>query len=321
MMRALVFIFACSLFATDATLATETPAIPISGQQALQYSAHAMKTLNYRGTVVFLRNGKLEPMKYFHALADGKEQERLLSLNSPLREIIRDTDQVRCLYKATHKLNIDYRPFERSFLIALPDNLTELNAVYDIAVTGEEEIAMRPAYVVALKPKDRLRYTRKIWLDKQQFLPLKVAVYDFADAILEQLVFTELEVVETLPLADANPSTSQPPRAPQPRQPEFTVSSLPDGFKEVFITQRTMHNGQPVDHLLLSDGLAYVSLYWERRGIDAPEPHPAKYVQTLDGIHFFSRTLGPFELTVLGEVPAETVKLIAESVMLRKNSG
>ena len=60
----------------------------LNAQQVLEKMNHAMEVLNYQGTVAFLKNGKLEPMKYVHAAAKGVQQERLLSLNSPLREII-----------------------------------------------------------------------------------------------------------------------------------------------------------------------------------------------------------------------------------------
>jgi len=302
-----------------------------SGKQFLLHMTQAMQTLNYQGTVAFLRNGKLEPMKYFHAAHNGVEQERLLSLNSPLREVIRDAGKVSCLYKVTQQLVVDHRPFERSFLVDLPKNLDELDAIYSIDVVGEENIAMLPAYVIAITPKDTLRYARKIWLGKQQFLPLKVVVYGLADGVisdeaLEQMVFTDLEVTDTLPFVDVRkPDPGNPVQniyklqAQSSNQAGFIASRLPQGFREIFFTRRPMHNSeQPVDHLLLSDGLASVSIYMEHKNSEIqPESYISKNVQSVGAVNFFSRTLGDFELTVMGEVPAETVKLIAEGIKLR----
>ena len=75
----------------------------LNARQVLMKMTHAMDVLDYQGTVAFLKNGKLEPMKYVHAAEKGVQQERLLSLNSPLREIIRDADQVSCLFKEIWK--------------------------------------------------------------------------------------------------------------------------------------------------------------------------------------------------------------------------
>ena len=150
----------------------------LNAQQLLVKMNHAMDVLNYQGTVAFLKNDKLEPMKYVHAADKGVQQERLTSLNSPLREIIRDAGQVSCFFKETQQTIVDHRPFERSFLVDVPENLDEMQAIYQFEIVGEENVAMLPSYVVAIQPKDNARYPRKIWIEKQHFLPLKVVVYD-----------------------------------------------------------------------------------------------------------------------------------------------
>src|SRR5450759_2297044 len=110
----------------------------LNARQVLVKMNHAMDVLNYQGTVVFLKNGKLEPMIYAHAAEKGVQQERLLSLNSPLREIIRDGGKVSCMFKETHQTIVDHRPFERSFLVDVPKNLDELGAIYQFEMVGEE---------------------------------------------------------------------------------------------------------------------------------------------------------------------------------------
>ncbi|MGZ8136800.1 MAG: MucB/RseB C-terminal domain-containing protein [Methylococcaceae bacterium] len=295
-----------------------------NGKQTLIKMTQAMHVLNYQGTVAFLKNGKLEPMKYFHAARKGQEQERLLSLNSPLREIIRDSGLVSCLYKTTQQLIIDHRPFEHSFLVDTPRNIDDLDSLYEIDVIGEENIALRPAYIINIQPKDNLRYARKVWVEKQHFLPLKVIVYDLSGQILEQFVFTELEVKELLPFVDSKPSELSNPQpifnqqAPSSDQATFTVFNGPRGFREIFFTRRTMHNSeQPVDHLLLGDGLASVSVYLEHSTTPASTRESSDTVQSIGTVNFFSQILQEFELTVMGEVPAETIKLIAKGIKLR----
>ncbi len=315
---------------TTATASAETTPSPspekpiiqhLDGKQALAKMAVAMQTLNYQGTVAFLRDSKLEPMKYFHAASQGREQEHLLSLNSPLREMVRDknTGKVSCLYAATGQLVVDHRPFEHSFLLEMPADLAQLDAVYDIQLLDEENIALLPAYVVSIKPKDSLRYARKVWLSKQWFLPLKVAVYDQADKVLEELVFTELEVKDRLPfveMAGQKPTPSEQKNTSRPTT--FAMTALPQGFKEVFFTREPMHNAEDlVDHLLLSDGLAAVSVYMEHKNDAYPfGAITTKNVQAIDAVNFFTHTVGDYQLTVMGEVPSETIRLIADAISL-----
>jgi sigma-E factor negative regulatory protein RseB len=286
--------------------------------RVLEKMTQAMKVLNYQGTVAFLKNGKLEPMKYVHAAEKGIEQERLLSLNSPLREIIRDADKISCHFKETRQTIVDHRPFERSFLVDMPANLEAMGTIYQFEMMGEENVAMLPSYIIAIRPKDNYRYSRKLWIDKQSFLPLKVVIYDNSGAPLEQVVFTGMEVKESLPFAkapDADDSTRHIHEfKPQPSgQAGFVATVLPPGFHELFFTRKPIHDiGQLVDHLSIGDGFTLVSIYMESKS-EAMQSGP----QAVGAVNFFSRTLDDRQLTVMGEVPAETVKLIAEGIKLR----
>jgi sigma-E factor negative regulatory protein RseB len=294
-----------------------------NGKEILAKMAQAMHSLNYQGTVAFLRNGKLEPMKYFHATQNGLEQERMLSLNSPLREIIRDSGKVSCLFKATQHKLIDNRPFEHSFLLDLPPNLDELEALYSIQVVNQENIAMLPTYVLELKSKDQFRYSRKLWVEKNQSLLLKAEVFDLSGKVLEELVFTELEIKDQLAFVDNNTSEAKRASVTNTTQTNFnaaafTVNQMPQGFHELFFTRRTMHNvEQPVDHLILGDGLSSVSVYLEHRDNNPPVKGQENAVQTIGTINFYSQSIGTYELTVMGEVPEQTIKLIAEGIKLK----
>ena len=316
-MTAVKFFFALLLLSTGCVLAREPE---LNAQQLLVKMNHAMEVLNYQGTVAFLKNNKLEPMKYVHAAAKGVQQERLLSLNSPLREITRDAGKVSCLFKESQQTIINYRPFERSFLVDVPKNLDEMGAIYQFDIVGEENIALLPSYVVAIQPKDNARYSRRIWIEKQQFLPLKVVVYDNSGIPLEQVVFTEIEVKDTLPFVDVKVLDAahsarhiQELEAQSTDQAAFVLTVLPKGFREVFFIRRPMHNSeQPVDHLLLSDGFTTVSIYMENKSAGMQSGF-----QSVGSVNSYSRTINNYQLTVMGEVPAETVKLIAEGINLR----
>lgn len=309
--------FVVLLFSIGRVLADEAE---VNGLHVLMKMTHTMEVLNYQGTVAFLRNGKLEPMKYVHAAKNGVEQERLSSLNSPMREIIRDSNRVICSYKDTQQIVVDHRPFERSFLIDIPGKLDNLGAIYQFEIVGEEDVAMLPSYVVAIQAKDNFRYSRKIWIEKRQFLPLKIVIYDRTGESLEQVVFTEIEVKDALPFVDINFSETAPQvqhirqqRTQTAAQAPFVATNIPQGFREIFFTRRPMHKtGQLVDHLLLSDGFASVSVYMENKnGV------MKSGLQTAGAVNSFSRTIGNMQITVMGEVPAETVNYIAEGIKLK----
>jgi sigma-E factor negative regulatory protein RseB len=303
---------------------------PPNAKQILQKMVHAMAVSDYQGTVVFLKNDKLEAMKYSHTVDQDREEERLVSLNSPQREIVRNSDEVRCFYKLTRQVIVDHRPYEHSFIVDVPKNLDDLDASYQFEVVGEEDVAMLPTYVVAIQPKDDYRYIRKIWVTKAQFLPMKAVVYDLSGVVLEQVVFTEIQVKNSplasktnlaqKPLVAAKTTNKTATESHSPAsQAAFETSAVPQGFKQIFFSRKPLHKSeQPVDHLLLSDGFASVSVYLEAKKAGAtPDSHIPEGIHSVGAINSMSRTIADSQLTVLGEVPAITVKFIAEGIKLR----
>lgn len=314
-------LFFVALLLSTATFSFAAPdsktASASQARDVLRKMGDAMRLLNFQGTVVFLRNGKLEAMKYFHAAKNGAQQERLISLNSPLREVIREAHTVSCHFKAAKQMVIDYRPFEHSFLVDLPDNFDLLDEVYSFSLAGEENIAMLPAYIVVIYPRDNLRYIRKIWVEKNYFLPLKVMVFDLNGQALEQTVFTDLQVKDSISFASSPVAVRSGERDKESLQDsaappaKFSIKKMPSGFREVYFARTPMHHnlGQPVDHMVLSDGFSTVSVYMENKSMFV-EPG----LHTIGAVNAYGLPVGDFELTVMGEVPAATVKQIAEQI-------
>lgn len=315
--------FFLSLFLSTGTVSAQDSGL--TARQTLTKMNNAMQVLNYQGTIAFFKNDKLETMKYFHAAKDGQEQERLLSLNSPLREVVRSTGRVRCRFNNNGLVVVDHRPYETSFLIDMPKNLDDLMDIYRFELDGEENVAMLPSYVISIKSNDKFRYDRKVWVEKENFLPLKVAVFDSSGAILEQIIFTDQRVTEQLSFNDPNvPDNAESAQQEQksiqhlsPDQAAFKVAWMPPGFKKVFFNRKPMHNlDQLVDHLVLSDGFASVSVYLENKNPAIPTGF-----QSAGAINSFSRIRDNYLITVMGEVPAATVKMIAEGVELKRSKG
>lgn len=296
--------------------------LSLTEQQWLEKVDEAMNTLNYHGTVVFMKNGQIETMQYQHTVENGIETERLVSLNSPLRELTRKSNEVKCLYKEASKRIESYHPIDRSFILNLPKKPERLEAQYLLAVAGQEMIAIRPTQIIAVLPKDELRYARKIWIDKATWLPLKVEVYDQDGNTLEQVLFTEFGVdsPDAVEASNRAPASEQirPAHVAQAEAFEtfaFQLKNWPAGFEKVFFIRNTMQQSKKtVNHLLISDGFANISVYFEEKagqGVGG--------LRTLGPVNSFSRLIGDMQVTVLGEVPAQTVEFVAKGITSRKN--
>ncbi len=286
--------------------------------ELLQKMQHAMATLNYQGTVAFMEDGQLDTMQYFHVAQQGHEQERLKSLNSPMREVIRDAGKVSCTYKESQKRVVNHRPVSQSFIIDLPKDLASLTASYKVELIGEESVAMKQAQIISIHPLDDYRYRRQVWLDKQQNLPLKVEVYQADGTTLEQVVFTDLNIKDELPLA--KPDHHEDLKVQHIHQIEsesfdnasFSLNNIPSGYEKIFFTRLSMHqSSNPVDHLLLSDGFSSISVY-----IDARDDEMQTGLQTVGSVNSYSFIEGEKQITVMGKVPAAAVEYIAKGIQL-----
>lgn len=292
---------------------------PLSGQQWLAKVDQAMQKLSYHGTVIFLKNGHIDAMKYQHGFEASNEVERLTSLNSPLREVLRKTsDELR---REANGGKIDDRPsYERSFILNLPLDLAKLDTQYLLAVADQEITANRRSQIIAILPKDDLRYARKIWVDSETFLPLKVEVYAPEGTILEEVLFTELKLDDPSDsarfMAEEAKFTTQDFHAKNLdafEKSPYQIKNLPAGFELMFFVPNSMGKAKKtVDHLSVSDGFSNVSIYIEGKGRQGSEG-----LRTLGALNSFSKIVGNYQVTVLGEVPAKTVELIASAMALR----
>jgi sigma-E factor negative regulatory protein RseB len=285
----------------------------------------AMHALNYQGTAVLYKNGELDTVRFSHAVnSSGQAQEHVLALDSPLREVLRDTHKVLCIYPEARAVVVDHLPLHSSFLMDFPDSPGALEDSYTLMPAGEETVALQPAAIVNINPKDHYRYARRVWISKENHLPLKYALLNREGKILEQIAFTDLNLnpklassyiqLEGFEKPGMNTQHIHQVQQLPFEQAGFTLQNLPRGFKRAFFTRRKMHDHDDiVEHLLLKDGLSSISVYVEK----SSAPVTAS-VKTVGAINSYSREIGAYQITVMGDVPADTVRFIAEGVELRE---
>ncbi len=303
------------ILVVNETLAGESA---LNAKQMLETMRKAMDSLNYQGTIVLYKNGKLDTMKLFHSFKNGVEQERLLSLNAPVREIIMDDDKIRCEFPGARTV-VSLWPARQSFFMDLPENLDELDNFYLFSNAGIGEIAGMSSYIIDIKPKDNFRYARKIWLDQQSYLPLKYVLLDKSGMALEQVMFADLQIKDSIPIIKKTESKEAGIRQVYQfqllpyQQTRFELDNIPPGFKRIFFTKRPMHNKDKlIEHLLLSDGFSSISVY-----LEVFEKDMSLEQYAVGAVNSYSRKLGGYLLTVMGEVPNLSVKFIAQGAKLR----
>jgi sigma-E factor negative regulatory protein RseB len=293
--------------------------------------AHAMQTLSYRGDFVYQHDGKLEAMRIVHAGGDGNERERLVHLNGTAREVVRDHGRVTCIFPDRRAVMVEKSRRRGPFPAALAGNLENLTPHYALKLGGTDRMAGRSARLVAMLPKDSYRYGHRIWMDERSGLLLKSELLNEQGEPIEQIMFTNLEVLDSIPQAHLEPDavaegytwftdgTDGTDGAADSDEGGLAVNHrwhvewLPGGFNLISHTRRQLAaSPMPVEHMLFSDGLASVSVFIDRQDGAPKAPVGAT---GRGAINAFSRIIGGQYVTVVGEVPQETTRRIAGSIV------
>ncbi len=290
----------------------------------LQRAATAARQENYAGTLLYEHAGRAETSRLTHLVDERGEHEKLINLDGPAREVIRNNEQVRCYYPDAKIIRVEPRTYRNAFPSLLPQQLDTL-AVYYFFRKGERaRIAGVETQAVLFEPKDGMRYGHKLWADLTSGLLLKAQLLNERNLPIEQFAFTDIQIGIKIDRDTVRPTFTPPPADWQMRESlpgdvvqqdtGWTVKKLPPGFAKVVEGYRTLRGKVgPVAHLVYSDGLVAVSVFVE----PMPQVPQTIGLSTQGGINVYSRQLDDHLVTVLGETPGTTVRQIAYSVAHR----
>ncbi|MBI3546592.1 MAG: MucB/RseB C-terminal domain-containing protein [Gammaproteobacteria bacterium] len=317
------FLFSISLIVSGAVVAAD------NAQEWLMKINRAARNQDYEGVFVYQHDTQLEAMHIFHKMENGLAKERLISLNGSPREIIREGGEVRCYWPDMKSVIVEYRKTDnKNFPAILPERLSDLNKHYILQLGGVERVANRMAQLVLIKPDDDYRYGYHLWAEKETGLLLKADLVDSKGNVLEQFMFTQINLAAKISANDMQPgvagqgmiwyredSSAKNKNTSVAAQPAWTATRVPTGFKlSMRMTRRMPTRTQPVEHLVYTDGLATVSVFIEKqeKNVKLFMLGPSR----MGAVHALGVRVDDYQITTVGEVPAETIALIGGSVAL-----
>lgn len=316
----------------------------------LLQAGDAARTVNYQGIVIYRGEDVLETFRVVHRFEDGEERERMQSLTGEVREVLKHDDRVICILPRDQHMTVNL-PTPQGFVPLLPAaRLQQVQQLYEFKDLGTARIAGRVSHGVAVEPRDRYRYGYDVWADAETAVPLRVTLRDADRQMVEQIFFTQVEFPSSIPDAAfetafeaetmrrvtqaAAPAISAAAAevvanesAPfddgragdarallRPDAAELQVSALPPGFRVVMRDVRKVAGRGLVEHVVLSDGLTAVSVFRAERRVS--QTMAARGVSRLGAVHAYSRVDGRMDITVVGEVPPATIRMIGDSFQL-----
>lgn len=297
-----------------------------SSEQAMQWiqkMSVAMQELSYKGRFVYLQNNQLESMSIMHVKDRQGVRERLVSLNGEAREILRDNNNFTCVWPSSRQVVVDQSNQYSSSPIWVPDDVKRLSKFYDFAISGKDRVADHSSIIISIKPKDKFRYGMKVWVDEKNGLMLQSVLFDEQGMTKEQIMFTNLtlmhyddqELFSVIPKIDSGyaliRSHSGRGTAQLQADAKWQLQSLPGGFWiESTSLKKMPESNDYTQQMIITDGMASVSVFIERTSGQSLSGE-----SSMGAVNAFGTRINEFTVTAIGEVPAVTVKTLAESTL------
>ncbi len=292
--------------------------------QWIQKMSRAMQELSYQGRFVYLHNGQMESMSIVHVNDDQGHRERLVSLNGEAREILRDDKNLTCIWPSSKQVVVDQANQSNNISpIWIPEDVLRLSKYYEFNMVGNDRVADHDAIIISILPKDEFRYGMKVWLDKDTGLLVQSSVIDAKGDSVEQVMFTELTLLNdeqqhafsALPQIDDSFAFVRSHEGVDGSRlnsdSKWQLKSLPGGFWLASAFRKKMSASEEfTQQMIFTDGMASVSVFIEQTDSDQLSGE-----SSMGAVNAFGTRYKDYTITAIGEVPAITVRKMAESVI------
>lgn len=294
----------------------------LTGQGWYQRMVDDAPKANYKGVFIHQAGDQSQSVEIVHGEQDGKIYERMLHLDGPAREVIRQGDDMISVAAngKVEKLSTHQGgPFSRSNL----GEVAQIEKGYDFSQQESHRVAGRDAVLLQLIPRDRFRNGYRLWLDKQTAVPLRTELVDRAGRVLERFQFGQFQ-----PLAEfdntlftaagrkteiTDNNIQNPGKVADSQALTWQLNWLPKGFMQIQASSKESPHDQ--HRRMYSDGVVMFSVFVDDEHTGMPDGNQ-RIGATSVSVHHKLWLGQARRITVVGELPQEATQRIAHSVEL-----
>ncbi|MCB1705435.1 MAG: MucB/RseB C-terminal domain-containing protein [Halioglobus sp.] len=298
-------------------MANECPDVDAAALQWLDKMSRSLRQASYHGVVTLQRGDETHVMQVSHSVAGGISSERLTELTGQGAQVERVAHPLDCIHPGDRILRLEMLSAEDRCGIARQ---------YRFSIADSERVAGRNAVRLKIEPRDMYRFGYVMALDRETGLLLKSQTVSHGQKILETIQFAHLTLTDDSAAAGAattgdlgagNVELVHEAQHPAPGSAgnakavgrAWTVGWLPRGFTA---TDAPVGNS---GRRTYTDGLAVFSVFLEDLNV---EMRPGEGAIRQGGTTTYTRGLRiaeqPVLVTVIGEVPVNTARMVADSV-------
>ena len=278
----------------------------------LDRMSRSLRETSYEGIFTYQHGNSLQSMHISHSVAGKVESEQVTRLSGSGSRIIRTEHPLDCIHPGHKLVRIGALYNEGSEECGVAE-------VYRLEVGGMMRVAGREAVVLNVLPRDMYRYGYQMALDTETGLLLRSQTLAQDGKILERFQFADLRIgevrrpgtrVEVIHHASHQHHAEQSDHREE--RGSWEVSWVPQGF---VLTEGDSLSGKDKT---FTDGLAVFSVFLETMPeLEAPGEGRARQGGTTAYTRGMAVDGQPVLVTVLGEVPINTARMVADSINWR----
>lgn len=284
---------------------------------------------NFQGTFVVTAGGAVSSARIAHYQVGAHQYERIESLDGLARRVYRHNELVHTLWPQRRVALVEHRDKVSAFPALLQGSDERTAELYEVRLLGEDRVAGRTAQVIAMTPRDDLRFAYRLWADRDTGLLLRADVLNANGERLESAAFSEV-AVNVRPQAESVLSAMRkldgyrivkPTPVPTRLAHEGWVQHKPvPGFRKLSCIKRDLtaageaEAAGPAPQVLqavFSDGVTYVSVFIEPY---SAERHPRPMLTSVGATHTLMMRQGDWWFTAVGDVPGAALRAFVKGI-------
>ncbi len=323
--------------------ALEAPASAPEALETLERMQDALRRKNFQGTFVVTAGGQARSTRISHFNVGTQQYQRVEMLDGLRCEVFRHNDQVHTLWPGLGKALIEERRPLAAFPALIEGGSERLDRVYQAREVGSDRVAGHEARVLELRPRDRLRFAHRLWIERRTGLLLRTEVLGEDGTVLESVAFSELQIgVKPQPELVLGPMRQMEGYRVQRSRLDpvgleeagWMLPTVPPGFRHLSSVRRPIERplppsppsaaasaraepraGADVLQTLYTDGLTHVSLFIEPY---EARLHRRELLLSTGATQTLVRRQGDWWITVVGDVPVATLQAFAAGLERRR---
>ncbi len=277
----------------------------------LDRMSRSLRETSYQGVFTYQHGLSVQAMRISHSVKNNIETEEVTRLSGSGERVVRTKHPLDCIHPGHRLVRLGALYSDASDDCGIAD-------YYQLKMGNLKRIAGRTAVTVHVRPRDMYRYGYQMAIDTETGLLLKTQTIAEDGRVLERFQFADLKIgeVETDGTqVDVIHNASHNFHA----EPDFSehgdvvghwvVKWVPQGFV------LTQGESSSTLNKTFTDGLAVFTVFLEQLP-ELPQPGAGRARQ--GGTTAYTRGMNvsgqPVLVTVLGEVPMNTARMVADSI-------